>query len=649
MKSTKQLSDNLFHLFVDLSGIREKERLISVFMERMGEIFSPAKFLFQKKVESPCYGVELKNGVNHYGHLIIKNAFSLGQIESANIQKAARLFVFHLANVIVSSGNDEEPLVVNGNDSIQLEEKNLPVTGQNGGNDTENEKTIKGGAFQGQRSDLKYCFYSLFETMTQGVIFQDADGVITSANPSALEILGLDEGFVLGTQKYAKEWQVVDKHMNPLSWEEIPAMVALREKRPVKQQILGILNPLRNDFLWILADSIPLFRDDCSSPCQVYTCFVNYNEQKKNEDQLLLLSHSVEQSPVSVVITDYDGNIEYVNPTFSKVTGYTFDEVRGRNPRIMKSGKTSHDLYKNLWDTILSGNEWSGELINKKKNGSLYWEQLSVSPLHQEDGRISHFVAIRKDISEKKTMIDNLVKAKERAEESDRLKTAFLANISHEIRTPMNGILGFLELLRNPELKNEEKSQYIDVVNKSGDRLMGTINDLIEISKIESGQVDAEISTVYVPEIMDYYLNFFTPEAKKKHLGIKIVRQIGDPEALIKTDRAKIEATLSNLITNAIKFTQIGEIEFGNYIEDNYLIFFVRDTGVGISPDQMDAVFDRFVQADLNMTRPYQGTGLGLSIVKGYIKMLKGNIWVDSKEGEGSIFYFSIPYNPVKS
>jgi signal transduction histidine kinase len=165
-------------------------------------------------------------------------------------------------------------------------------------------------------------------------------------------------------------------------------------------------------------------------------------------------------------------------------------------------------------------------------------------------------------------MIIDLVEAKEKAEESDRLKTAFLANVSHEIRTPMNGIMGFLELLRTPGLADEQKEKFVDVVNVSGERLLSTINDLVEISKIQLGQVEAQ--------------------------------------------------------------------------------YFVKDTGIGILPDRIGSVFDRFVQADLNMTRPYEGTGLGLSIVKGYIELLKGQIWIESKAGKGSTFFFSIPYQPVK-
>ena len=365
---------------------------------------------------------------------------------------------------------------------------------------------------------------------------------------------------------------------------------------------------------------------------------------KKAESQLMMLSHAIEQSPLSIIITDRSGVMKYVNRAFTTTTGYAETDVIGKTPRIFKSGKQRRTFYTNLWDTILLGHEWNGELINKKKDGSLYWEYVTISPVKNAEGEIIYFVAIREDISEKKKMIDDLVRAKEKAEESDRLKTAFLANISHEIRTPMNGILGFLELLKNPTLGDEEKNNFIEVVNKSGDRLLRTINDIIEISKIESGQVRADYSSVDIRDVMEYYLKFFEPSAKEKQLGLKIGRQIPSHKSLIRTDRSKIDAALSNLISNAIKFTSSGYVEFGNFMDEGTLVFYVKDTGIGIPPDQMNAVFDRFIQADLNMTKPYQGTGLGLSIIRGYIHLLNGEIWVESEEGKGSIFYFSIPY-----
>ncbi len=243
----------------------------------------------------------------------------------------------------------------------------------------------------------------------------------------------------------------------------------------------------------------------------------------------------------------------------------------------------------------------------------------------------------------------SLLRAKEKAEESDRLKSAFLANVSHEIRTPMNGILGFLDLLKSPSLEGAEKDKYIEIVNQSGQRLLDTINDIIEISRIESGQMDVKKEEVDVFELLNYHYTFFKPKADARGLALSISEQIPAEKALVYSDRHKLDGMLTNLLNNAIKFTSEGYIEFGNYINNDGLVFFVRDTGIGITPDQTKSIFRRFVQADLNLSRKHEGSGLGLPIVKAYIEMLHGHIHVDSTPGEGSTFYVIIPYNPVKT
>ncbi len=253
-------------------------------------------------------------------------------------------------------------------------------------------------------------------------------------------------------------------------------------------------------------------------------------------------------------------------------------------------------------------------------------------------------------ISERLKLIENLKSAKQKAEESDKLKSAFLANMSHEIRTPMNGILGFLDLLKEPDLSEESKSEYISIVNKSGERLLNTINDIIEISKIESGQLQLNFSEVNISEVMDYHYQFFRQQTDEKELTFRIIKQVQKEGAVVITDKHKIDGILTNLIKNAIKFTTKGSIEFGNYIKDNILVFFVKDTGPGIPEEKIDAIFGRFIQGDLSpYTRSYEGSGLGLSIVKAYIELLNGKIWVESEVHKGSTFYFSIPYNPISN
>lgn len=238
-----------------------------------------------------------------------------------------------------------------------------------------------------------------------------------------------------------------------------------------------------------------------------------------------------------------------------------------------------------------------------------------------------------------------LIDAKEKAVEADRLKTAFLQNMSHEIRTPMNGILGFVDLLKETDLTPEEKIKYIGIVEKSGKRLLNTINDIIEISKIEAGQEKLRLSQVDVNKMLHYFYDFFMPQAIERGLRFTIGKHTFADFSVIQTDKNKLEAVLGNLLNNALKFTFVGDVEFGNYLENKMLVFYVKDTGIGIPFDRQQAIFDRFVQADLEITRPHEGSGLGLAIVKAYLTMLGGSISLESEEGKGSVFRFSLPYS----
>jgi len=257
---------------------------------------------------------------------------------------------------------------------------------------------------------------------------------------------------------------------------------------------------------------------------------------------------------------------------------------------------------------------------------------------------IAHELAI---VIQKTNMIQELVAAKEKAVESDRLKSAFLMNMSHEIRTPMNGILGFLELLNEPELEEETRKSYNALVTKSSQRLLETINDILEISKIEAGVQEVSFQEINTAEVMQFHHDFFSKQASEKGLTLKIREQITGSDAQMRTDKYKLDGILTNLIKNAIKFTFKGGIEIGNYLEGNNLVFYVKDSGNGIPPERIEAVFDRFVQADIKLTRAHEGSGLGLSIVKAYVEAVNGNIKVRSRVGKGSTFYVSIPYMSV--
>jgi CheY-like chemotaxis protein/nitrogen-specific signal transduction histidine kinase len=251
------------------------------------------------------------------------------------------------------------------------------------------------------------------------------------------------------------------------------------------------------------------------------------------------------------------------------------------------------------------------------------------------------------DITERILVELELIKAKEQAEESDRLKSTFLANMSHEIRTPMNGILGFTELLKEPNLTVEKQQDFIQTIQISGARMLNTINSIVDMSKIDSGLMKVDIKETNINAKIEFIYKFFKPEVEIKRLQFLIKNSLPTNEAIINTDNEKVYAILTNLVKNAIKFTYEGSIEFGYEKKGNYLEFFVKDTGVGIPQNQKELIFERFRQGSESINRKYEGSGLGLSICKSYVEMLDGKIWVESEEMKGSVFYFTIPYIAV--
>ena len=268
-----------------------------------------------------------------------------------------------------------------------------------------------------------------------------------------------------------------------------------------------------------------------------------------------------------------------------------------------------------------------------------------------EHNKIIGSYGTAQDITAQKQLELELVKAKEKAEESDRLKSAFLANMSHEIRTPMNGILGFTSLLKEPGLTGEDQKRFIEIIEKSGNRMLSTVNDIIDISKIEAGQVDVILSEINLNKQMDELLEFFLPEARKKNIQLSVTNRVPEQQANFISDKEKLNSILTNFIKNAIKFTHSGSIEFGYSIleknKQNELKFFVKDSGIGIPKERLNAIFNRFEQADIEDRQVFEGSGLGLAISKAYVEMLGGKIWVESELGVGSQFYFTIPYKTI--
>jgi signal transduction histidine kinase len=284
---------------------------------------------------------------------------------------------------------------------------------------------------------------------------------------------------------------------------------------------------------------------------------------------------------------------------------------------------------------------------NKKKNSDYCWENVFISPITDEQGRITHFVGVKEDITEKKEIMEKLIKAKEAAEESDRLKTAFLHNISHEIRTPLNAIVGFSSFLNDPDLTDEKRKMYSDVITASNDQLLSIIDGIMRLSHLETGQVTIKEAGTDIKKMTENLFNQFQPLASDKKLGFSLNNEALDEGTIVLTDEGKLKQIISNLLENAFKFTSAGYVEFGYHINEKSLEFFIRDTGIGIHESEHEKIFNRFYQVDKSKSQIYGGTGLGLSICEGYAGLLGGIIKVNSKPGNGSVFTLILPYRPI--
>ncbi len=372
-------------------------------------------------------------------------------------------------------------------------------------------------------------------------------------------------------------------------------------------------------------------------------------ERRRNTEQIRKLSHAVEKTPVSVVITDPKGMIEYVNPFFSKVTGYEPDEVVGKSSSMLKSGLTPPEVYENLWATITRGEIWSGELQNKKASGELYWEYASITPVTDESGRILNFIGLKEDITLQKKMTSELIQARDDAEALNRLKSTFLANMSHELRTPMVGILGYSELLLDMVSDSAQK-EMVTTINTSGKRLLSTLNMILDLSRIEANKQDIRLEVFDLVGFIHDQAKLFKANATKKRLSLEVVAET--PSLLLNSDSRLLEHVVSDLINNAIKFTEKGGITvtIGRRNTPNGQTAFVsiKDTGIGIPADRLEVIFEGFRQVSEGYDRSYDGTGLGLTISRKYMQLLGGTLSVESELNQGSTFTISFPEHFIR-
>lgn len=470
------------------------------------------------------------------------------------------------------------------------------------------------------------------DNIADAVILTDAQGIYTYISPSHKRITGRGDE-ILGKSIF--------EHIHPDDLKTVREILNLGKLTNREYTVQYRYHHPEKDYLWLESTGKRYFDENGKVFGLITTRDIQ--ERKTNELELLKLSRAIEQSPASVIITDIDGRIEYVNPAFCTATGYSFKEVKGKNPNILKSGHTPKKDYIKLWETITSGGSWRGTFKTKRKDGSFFWEAANISPVIDRQGKITHFLAIKEDVTEQRRIRNELVKAKEQAEESNRLKTAFINNISHEIRTPLNGIVGFAELLADEDIPQEEKNEYLSVLNESSNRLIKTVTDIMEVSLLVSGNKQIITSNFELRQLLDELQAIFEPQCQSKNLSFSIILNEKCPHKTCRTDRKMVLKILSELLGNAIKYTDQGFVKLICNHREDYLNFIIEDSGCGIAEKHQDKVFEYFSQADSSDNRNYEGSGLGLSIAREMAMLLGGSISFNSEAGKGSVFYLEIP------
>jgi len=484
-------------------------------------------------------------------------------------------------------------------------------------------------------------FRAISEQSTEGITVADFDGNYIFVNPSFCKMSGYTSDELLKLTVFdmkAKNQPHKSFFDSKYKMEGLAILVNLQKKDGTEYmtEIIGKIINIKNQQL-----VLGTIRDVSEKIKKEKEILVAKERAEKSEEQFRAI---VDQSPLSIQIFDKTGMTVHVNSAWETIWHSNKDMVVGK--------------YNVLDDDYADETGWLKYLKRAFNGETVFLPDMEYDPYKSGNtGRkrilkcitfpiflknnVDQVIIIHQDVTEIRKNQLELIKAKEQAEESDRLKSAFLANMSHEIRTPMNGIMGFTSLLKEPDLSPKEKQQFVEVIERSGFRLLGIINDLIDISKIESGSIQAIVSKVCLKEQMNYLYAFFTPEVDSK--GMELFFDNNQSDLSIATDKEKFLAILTNLIKNAIKYSVKGSIHVGFKQKKNMLEFYVADSGVGISSNEIESIFDRFIQADNHLSSAIEGAGLGLAITKAYVKLLGGEIWVNSVVAKGSTFYFTLP------
>lgn len=495
-----------------------------------------------------------------------------------------------------------------------------------------------------QESDAR--FRSALEAMQEGLVVQAADATIEICNPAAEQILGLTADQMCGRTSLDPRWRSVHEDGSEFPGDTHPSVVSLRTGECQHGVVMGVHKP-DGSLTWISIDTGVIFLLGDPRPAKVVCSFSDITARRAADQTLRKLTRAVEQSPTAVLITDADARLEFVNQAFTRISGYAPAEVLGRDPRLLASGRTPRAVYDAMWSALRGGQEWRGEIINRKKNGSEYHCDISIFPLRGEHGEITHFVSLAEDVTEKHQREEELAAAREVAINAARTKTEFVQNMSHELRTPMNGILGMAELLLQSALSPAQRNDVV-TIRRSAEQQLAVLSQLFDFARLGSNDEPIQHAPFALRACLREVADKLATDTAERGLGWALEVSDEVPDTLV-GDAGCLRQVLFHLLGNAVKFTERGLIRLcvsNEYTQDAKarLLLCVHDTGVGIPEDRQATIFDAFQQADGSRTRRHGGIGLGLTLASQLVARMGGTIEVASDLGKGTTFACHLPF-----
>jgi len=468
-----------------------------------------------------------------------------------------------------------------------------------------------------------------FELSSDMICIVNAEGVVQHLNPALVRTLGYKEEEILN--------QPMHKFLNSDDEDKTLAVIGQASENDGLISVVNRYNTKNGGSRWFSWHAI----EDPDTGLR-YGVARDITEERKSNKEIEDLKNTLDQIAI-IIIIDNKRNIVSVNDKFCEASGYSREDVVGGHYNFLRSSYHSREYWLKLRRTISEGKIWRGEMKTEKKDGSFFWTDTYIVPFYDEMGNILQFIVIQSDITARKKLEKDLRQAEEIALNSAKIKEDFLANISHEIRTPMNAVLGFSRLLLQTDM-GKQQSDYAQAIYGSAENLLVVVNDVLDFSKIESGKFELEKIEFNLLKNINDTLNILSTSIKAKNLELVLDLAENLPQYIIGAPN-RIAQILINLLGNALKFTKTGHIKLSVKLkEDNLLLIEVADTGIGIPKEKLEIIFESFTQAENYTTRVYGGTGLGLSICQKLVSLMGGEIFVDSKMGEGSTFSFTVPF-----